>query len=165
MFGLLLAPAAAEPVQWSKDDGGDGRYYECVPDKLTWTKANTAAAERRHSGTHGRLVVITSKEQNAFLQKLLPGNGAKAWIGLSDAAEEGRFVWVDGSRPGYTNWNAGEPNNAGEEHFVEMYPDGRWNDKEDDPGEQEAPPSGYFVEYPAAHELAETPAAVPAPAA
>jgi len=148
-------PASAEPVLWDEADGGNGRYYEYVPDKLTWTRARDAAAQRRHNGTHGRLVVVTSEEQNAFLQKQLPGKGAKAWIGLTDAAEEGVYRWVDGTGARYTNWAPGEPNNAGDEHFVEMYPDGRWNDKEDDPGEQEAPPSGYFVEYPAEHQLAD----------
>jgi hypothetical protein len=36
-----------------------------------------------------------------------------AWIGGSDSATEGTFVWVSGDPFVYTNFRAGEPNNGG----------------------------------------------------
>ena len=150
----LAVGAFAEPVQWREEDGGNGLYYEYVPEALSWPDAKQAAAKRSHRGTPGRLIVIISKEHNAFAKSLLPDKQAKAWIGLSDLKEEGVFAWVDGSALDYTNWAGGEPNNAGEEDCVEMRSDGTWNDKEAEPPAKDNPPSGYFVEYDAEHHLA-----------
>ena len=36
------------------------------------------------------------------------------WIGLTDEASEGGFVWMDGSAVDFVDWNAGEPNNSGD---------------------------------------------------
>ena len=52
-------------------------------------------------------------------------------MGMTDRSEEGGFVWSDGSPVAYVNWNDGEPNNAGEEDCVVIFPDegtGVWND-------------------------------------
>lgn len=38
---------------------------------------------------------------------------ANTWIGASDLATEGTFVWDDGSALTFTNWHAGEPNSGG----------------------------------------------------
>ena len=39
-------------------------------------------------------------------------SGLKFWIGLSDAADEGRFVWPDGTEVTHTNWaNGGNSDN------------------------------------------------------
>ena len=32
---------------------------------------------------------------------------------MTDEETEGRFQWVSGAKMAYTNWAAGEPNNAG----------------------------------------------------
>ena len=58
---------------------------------------------------------------------------AEIWIGLSDEAVEGKFVWVKSGRAvKYTNWADGEPNNGadlGDETCVHMYTGRRrWND-------------------------------------
>lgn len=37
---------------------------------------------------------------------------ARWWIGLSDAAQEGRFVWVDGAPVDLTGWARGQPDNG-----------------------------------------------------
>jgi len=156
---LLAAPALAEPVRWSEAEGGNGRYYEYVPEALTWQDARHEASERRHRGVPGRLVVIRSQDENDFVHGLIPDAEAvaeqRAWIGLSDIEEEGVFHWVDGSEPIYTNWSPGEPNDAGGEDCGEMLPDGRWNDKENDPPADSHPPQGYLVEYYSRHRLAE----------
>lgn len=156
-LALAAAPAMAEPVQWREADGGNGRYYEYVPGALTWQDARHEATERRHRGVPGRLVVIRSENENDFVHGLIPDAEAeqRAWIGLSDRREEGVFRWVDGSEPIYTNWAPGEPNDVGGEDCAEMLPDGRWNDKENDPPANNHPPRGYLVEYDGRHRLAE----------
>eukprot|EP01052_Picozoa_sp_SAG31_P017076 SAG31_NODE_1154_length_9635_cov_3.552118_5_plen_907_part_00 len=56
----------------------------------------------------------------------------RAFIGLTDEANEGKFAWTDGSSRSYMRWNAGEPSNtARKEHYVEIAMDigtGGWND-------------------------------------
>ena len=43
----------------------------------------------------------------------------RAWVGLNDIAEEGVFVWSDGSPNTYAKFVDGEPNNSGnDQHCV-----------------------------------------------
>jgi cysteine-rich repeat protein len=60
--------------------------------------------------------------------------GLRAWIGFNDRGTEGSWAWP-GAGTGYTNWNGGEPNDAGAgEDCGEVYlggrDSGRWNDVE-----------------------------------
>ena len=53
------------------------------------------------------------------------------WIGANDIGNEGSFVWAEPPAPvNYTNWDAGQPDNAyGVENCVHMWlGDGKWND-------------------------------------
>lgn len=116
----------------------------------SWTAANAAAEAATLveppgvpgiAGVTGHLANITSASENAFVDALAPGN---AWIGGSDAGVEGEWRFTSGPEAGqqfwqgaaggstvggsYANWGAGEPNNAGNEDYVHMRADGRWND-------------------------------------
>ena len=57
------------------------------------------------------------------------------WIGFTDAAVEGTWVWVDGTPTSYTAWEtveATEPNNGGgNEHCatINRFADSGWNDE------------------------------------
>ena len=61
-----------------------------------------------------------------------------SWIGLSDAAEEGNWVWTSGERAKFTKWSTAEPNNSqGKENCAVLYTFvvspvdercGKWND-------------------------------------
>ena len=53
-----------------------------------------------------------------------------SWIGLTDHVSEGTFEWVTGEAYSYENFCSGEPNNAGNEDYVEvMISSGCWNGK------------------------------------
>ena len=55
--------------------------------------------------------IFTSEEQ-ASMNQLLDKNLAY-WIGLTDSAVEGQFVWQHSSKPlSWSNWNPGEPNDV-----------------------------------------------------
>ena len=56
------------------------------------------------------------------------GQSGVIWIGFNDELVEGSFVWYDQSPVVYTNWAAGEPNNSGNEDYVQIYVNGQWND-------------------------------------
>jgi hypothetical protein len=81
----------------------------------------------------GDLVRLDDEAEQAAVVALseppaVPGGG---WfIGLSDAASEGTFVWIDGGGLDFTHWNTGEPNDAGgNEDCTEMdLAGGIWND-------------------------------------
>jgi hypothetical protein len=53
------------------------------------------------------------------------------WIGLTDAADEGTWVWANGENAAYRNWAHGEPNGGRSENHTEMWGGeftGQWND-------------------------------------
>lgn len=47
-----------------------------------------------------------------FLSSANPSGGKLFWIGLTDLAQEGNYVWQDGTAATYFNWYSGEPNDA-----------------------------------------------------
>ena len=91
----------------------------------------SSAAESFAQTLGGHIVSIQSATENACLANELNSHGYSGviWIGYTDVVTEGTFLWLDGSPFGYTNWNAGEPNNAGgNENCTQMFPNGKWND-------------------------------------
>ena len=65
---------------------------------------------------------FTSEEQSIMDQML--DKSLAYWIGLTDSAVEGKFVWQHSSKPlSWSNWNPGEPNNDGEEDCVMLQND------------------------------------------
>jgi len=116
------------------------QYYLLSPD--TWLEAEAAAV-----GLGGHLVTIDDAVENAFVaQRFGTDTGLFAgrqdlWIGLTDQAVEGTFVWASGAPLGYENWAQNEPNDCHRpipggpctsEDFATMVwwsnPQGRWND-------------------------------------
>jgi hypothetical protein len=89
---------------------------------------NRAQAEANAAAAGGYLATVTSAEENQFLFNLMTSSGfaTGGWLGGSDAANEGTWIWTggaeagtvfwnglsDGSAPAdqYTNWEVGEPN-------------------------------------------------------
>ena len=85
------------------------------------------------------LAIPRSAAENEFISDLILKYGiGSIWIGINDIEQEGLFVGVDGSEISWTNWNPGEPNNAGwGEDGVELWASdilvfeifaGGWND-------------------------------------
>ena len=109
-------------------EGVHGYCYNFSSDNLTWPDAKSAC-----EAVGSRLAVINSEVKQLALA---PSISHRAWIGLSLHLVEMTefFLWVDGSRVSYSNWNCGEPN-GGAETCVEIYPfhyenqdRGKWND-------------------------------------
>lgn len=74
----------------------------------------------------GHLVTISSQEENDFVDPMYVNH---IWLGLTDEASEGNWVWENGEPVIYTNWADGEPNNYGTgEDYCLMRPDGTWGD-------------------------------------
>ncbi|MCY2989793.1 MAG: FG-GAP-like repeat-containing protein, partial [Planctomycetota bacterium] len=91
------------------------------------TSFAAAEAEARERGGH--LVTINSAAENEFVRANFAAPNGEVWIGLTDEAVEGTFVWTNGEPVSYTNWNSGEPDNSSNEDYGEMYSGGTWNDR------------------------------------
>ena len=97
----------------------NGHSYYRSTGSMTWTDARQACINMG-----GHLVTSTSLAENNFLFGLWP-NG---WIGLTDEVNEGVWRWVTGETYSWSYWNSGEPNNAGNEDYIQFVGGGRWND-------------------------------------
>jgi hypothetical protein len=97
----------------------NGHSYYRSTGTATWT---TARSNCLNMGGH--LVTITTSGEQSFIFNIWPSG----WIGLTDEVSEGTWRWVTGETYSYTNWNSGEPNNAGNEDYVQFVSNGRWND-------------------------------------
>ena len=145
----------AEAIQYILDRNPDKAYfaqtnnfYTQTTDFVNWTQASQNAAQAGLNGVPeltGHLATITSQAENDFVFGLLT---ATSWLGGSDEAVEGEWLWVEGPEAGqqfwqglagggpvngaYTNWGAGEPNQffgpGNPENYAHMRADGLWND-------------------------------------
>ena len=97
----------------------NGHSYYRSTSSMTWTNARAAC-----DNMGGHLVTITSAAENTFVFNTWPSG----WIGFTDEVTEGQWRWVTGETVTYTNWNGGEPNNAGNEDYAQFVSGGRWND-------------------------------------
>lgn len=100
---------------------------------LAYATTTWAAAEATAVTLGSHLVTIDDADENEWIRLNfgnLLGVDRRIWIGYSDLAVEGSFVWADGTPNGYTNWNSGEPNNSGgTEDWAEFLgSNGKWND-------------------------------------
>ena len=110
----------------------NGHSYYRSTGTAFWTDARTACANMG-----GHLVTVTTAAENTFIYNLWPSG----WIGLTDEVTEGTWRWVTGEAYSYTSWNPGEPNNAGNEDYVQFVGGGKWNDL---PNNQSLP---YVLEF------------------
>ncbi len=107
-----------------------GQAYMVCATPVSWDEAAQACQAQGQ-----RLVQIDDAEENAWLVEKLSGLDY-AWIGGTDAEQEGIWKWPDGDvffengvSVGYSSWAANEPNNAnGIEHCGELWVGGYWND-------------------------------------
>jgi hypothetical protein len=97
----------------------NGHSYYRSTGTATWTTARSNCV-----AMGGYLVTITTAAEQSFIFNIWPSG----WIGLTDEVTEGTWRWVTGETYSYKNWNSGEPNNAGNEDYVQFVSNGRWND-------------------------------------
>lgn len=101
------------------------KYYLLVREQMNHLEAQAWA---RKSG--GSLVAISDAAENEFVHSMFKETKHGTWIGFTDAEKEGTWMWLDGSRTTYTNWEKNEPNNhKGHQDHARMYfKNGKWDD-------------------------------------
>ena len=127
-----------------------GHYYDWIATgPIDWASAKAAAEGLVYQGVQGHLLTINSQEENDFIQSTF---GERAWIGgYQDHGDpnysepDGGFVWITGEPFSFENWAPLEPSNfANNEHFLEMFVAGDWNDQ---PNSGNGLVHGFYVEY------------------
>jgi hypothetical protein len=129
---IVAGPSTAAPIY----NPATGHWYDIVDSGAdgSWTNAESNAI-----ALGGHLVTINDAAEQSWLEanfpELHPITGAIHWIGLTDRAIEGTWVWSSGEAVTFTWWHSGEPNNAptpdgnGEDFAViNAGEGGRWND-------------------------------------
>jgi hypothetical protein len=103
----------------------NGHKYYLSNASDSWTNAKNAAI-----ALGGHLVSVNNAAENTFVQTATV-IASNIWLGGTDIATEGTFVWNNGDAFTYTNWDPGEPNSAGgNQDELQMYPNGNWDDVE-----------------------------------
>jgi hypothetical protein len=107
------ADAAVGPIDARVCSGGDahagapdGSCFVLFKTPQTWLEAEASCAA---IGAHPAILPSAAMDTAA---EALVGN-RDTFIGLTDEASEGAFVWVDGSALVFANFASGEPNNGG----------------------------------------------------
>ena len=58
----------------------------------------------------GSLAALTTEDENLFVAARVADG---TWLGATDEAEEGTWVWASGEPWDYTSWETDEPNGSG----------------------------------------------------
>lgn len=124
--GLEVPLEKGCPRGWTKNkDTGKCYFVSQFAVPFAIARARCQLADARAD-----VVVPRNEKENQFVKELIAGK--RSWLGLTDTHSEGNFVDKDGVEADYTAWRTEEPNNLSEEHCVEMYNDGLWNDNKCD---------------------------------
>ena len=114
--------------------------YHFLKGPISWMQAKASCEEMNM-----RLAEIETEEENRALTNearnmLRPIEAKYLWIGLTDRATEGTWVWSSGREATYMPWCSGQPDNYGRvEHCALMdifynKPLGKWSDFNCDSG-------------------------------
>ncbi|XP_026013041.1 C-type lectin domain family 4 member E-like isoform X2 [Astatotilapia calliptera] len=121
------APKVMDDPCYKCEEGWEqhgGKCYYFSISKSSWEQSRDECRAKR-----GDLVKIDSREEQKLLERrlrdVMTEDEDKFWIGLTDSAVEGRWVWVDRSPldQSLTFWSKGEPDNWNGTH-EEHHPDG-----------------------------------------
>lgn len=90
-------------------------------EKMPFSKVKSLCTELQ-----GTVAIPRNAEENKAIQEVATGI---AFLGITDEATEGQFMYVTGGRLTYSNWKKDEPNNHGSgEDCVIILDNGLWND-------------------------------------
>lgn len=120
--------------------------YEVVVSDATWLEAKAYAEERG-----GHLVVITSSEEQEYVQGLVNQYDTLHTVWLGGMFINGEFQWINDESFLYTKWGVGEPNNeTGDEIYLDMYEKDDvwvWNDVPNDIKQYYSGKMGFVIEW------------------
>lgn len=104
---------------------GDAHFAVCL------TFKNHEDSRSVCTGAGLEVASVHSVEENETVAWAMDGLGTGfVWMGATDSATEGTFVWADGSALDYENWASGQPDDDGGEDclLIQANLDYAWND-------------------------------------
>lgn len=118
-LAMLEAGVTLEKVEY------DGHLYAIVTVTAAWDDARAFCL-----AIGGDLVALDDRGEANFVAELAEQHDvARFWIGANDEAEEGTWVWADGSPCLYTAWHPHEPNGRRIENHADMIVESQtWSD-------------------------------------
>ncbi|KAJ8038586.1 Echinoidin [Holothuria leucospilota] len=136
----LLPPGPALdscPTYWTEFASNCYRFFG---QRVTLAEARYNCRSHGSGSNFAYLASIHTQEENDYVAALFKSytedseaDNWHVWIGLNDEAEEGTFVWTDGTRADFTSWASGEPGGgSSQQGVVMMHPNhrnyGLWHD-------------------------------------
>jgi len=84
--------------------------FKILTARFYWDEAKVACASLAQGSS---LAKISTAEENYFVIDLMTKGNENFgfWMGANDISNEGSYVWLDGSKVSFADWNSGEPNN------------------------------------------------------
>ncbi|XP_038587387.1 ladderlectin-like isoform X2 [Micropterus salmoides] len=105
----VVKRATVCPNDWTPFNG---RCYLFVQQPMIW-----ALAERNCHSLGGNLASVQNSKESGVIQAVMTlsntQNQIVAWLGGSDAQQEGHWFWSDGTPFHFGQWCPGQPDNAG----------------------------------------------------
>jgi hypothetical protein len=131
---MEIAQYGSDPLKADTDGDGlsdgvetnyQGNYFTLIEGSFTQPQATADAANR-----HGRLASFPIVNNfTRTVTKARKTNQGYLWLGLSDSASEGTWLWSDGSTPSYARWVDGQPDGGDAENYAVLMQGGsQWAD-------------------------------------
>ena len=114
---LSAMPSLAGTIAGPIVNPANGNSYFLL-EAAPWTESQ---AEARRLG--GNLVTINDEAENDWVFDTFGSIGGvdrDLWIGLTDEASEGDFIWISGETSTYRNWGEGQPSDGGVTGFEDF---------------------------------------------
>ncbi|XP_022108619.1 alpha-N-acetylgalactosamine-specific lectin-like [Acanthaster planci] len=116
--GCCLSHCLKCPPLWTLYDGHCYRFFGI---RKTFHEAESHCQQFTEGG-EGHLVSIACEEEDDLMFEMwesltmsptATSDLNSVWLGLTDASNEGQFVWIDRATVSYTDWGDDEPNDWG----------------------------------------------------
>ncbi len=116
-----------------------GNFYMVDTTNRNFNSSLSFAESQTLNGATGHMLTITSAAEMVFVRDNV--SPTHVWLALSDAAEEGKWIWVSGPEAGmqlsqgntdaagyYNNWTGSEPNSGTGSNYGLMNANSNWQD-------------------------------------
>ncbi len=107
----------------------EGSHYWLCASSLSWDNSRAACMDL---GGGVDLAIISSQGEQDYIAGLVTGVGDHVWLGASDAAQEGAWLWIDGSdlMGGFESWQGQNPDNMmNSDCLAARSNEGNWDDR------------------------------------